>query len=449
MSITKKRITLNIVLITLFVGGALFLSGSDGEVGADTKDVYKNIEIFTEVLRQIEKSYVEPQEPQELIYGAIKGMVHNLDPHSSFMTKEEYRELMLETKGSFTGIGVEITVKDNFLTVVSPIEGTPADKVGMKAGDKIIKIENKRTKDMSLMEAVKKIRGPKGTKVNLTIMREGEAKPLEFSITRGVIPLISVRQYFLTPEIGYVRISNFQSKTVKDLSAALEEMEKGREIKGLVLDLRNNPGGLLSQAIEVSDLFLNSGLIVSTKGRISSQNITATAHTDKKPRTYPIIVLINSGSASAAEIVAGALQDNKRALVLGTRSFGKGSVQTILPLSDGSGLRLTTARYYTPSGKSIQSSGIVPDIELDFIPSNEKEKKDVGKFVREEDLEGHMENEDGEGIAPVEKNNEKNDEMEKDRRVKMLLERDNQVRHAVELLKTWTIFSQIKTAPGE
>lgn len=445
MSITKKRITLNIVLITLFVGGALFLSGSDGEVGADTKDVYKNIEIFTEVLRQIEKSYVEPREPQELIYGAIKGMVHNLDPHSSFMTKEEYRELMLETKGSFTGIGVEITVKDNFLTVVSPIEGTPADKVGMKAGDKIIKIENKRTKDMSLMEAVKKIRGPKGTKVNLTIMREGEAKPLEFSITRGVIPLISVRQYFLTSEIGYVRISNFQSKTVKDLSAALEEMEKGREIKGLVLDLRNNPGGLLSQAIEVSDLFLNSGLIVSTKGRISSQNITATAHTDKKPRTYPIIVLINSGSASAAEIVAGALQDNKRALVLGTRSFGKGSVQTILPLSDGSGLRLTTARYYTPSGKSIQSSGIVPDIELDFTPPNEKEKKDVGKFVREEDLEGHMENEAGEAIAPV----EKNDEMEKDRRVKMLLERDNQVRHAVELLKTWTIFSQIKTAPGE
>jgi carboxyl-terminal processing protease len=445
MSITKKRITLNIVLIFLFVGGALFLSGSDGEVGADTKDVYKNIEIFTEVLRQIEKSYVEPPDAQELIYGAIKGMVHNLDPHSSFMTKEEYRELMLETEGSFTGIGVEITVKDNFLTVVSPIEGTPADKVGMKAGDKIIKIEDTRTKDMSLMEAVKKIRGPKGTKVNLTIMREGEAKPLEFSITRGVIPLISVRQYFLTPDIGYVRISNFQSKTVEDLSEALGEMEKGREIKGLVLDLRNNPGGLLSQAIEVSDLFLNSGLIVSTKGRISSQNITATAHTDKKARTYPIIVLINSGSASAAEIVAGALQDNKRALVLGTRSFGKGSVQTILPLSDGSGLRLTTARYYTPSGKSIQSSGIVPDIELDFTPPNEKEKKDVGKFVREEDLEGHMANEDVEGIAPVEKNNE----MEKDRRVKMLLERDNQVRHAVELLKTWTIFSQIKTAPLE
>ena len=445
MSITKKRITLNIVLISLFVGGALFLNGSDGEVGAGTKDVYKNIEIFTEVLRQIEKSYVEPQDPQELIYGAIKGMVHNLDPHSSFMTKEEYRELMLETKGSFTGIGVEITVKDNVLTVVSPIEGTPAYKVGMKAGDKIIKIENTRTKDMSLMEAVKKIRGPKGTKVNLTIMREGEAKPLEFSITRGVIPLISVRQYFLTPEIGYVRISNFQSKTVKDLSEALEEMEKGREIKGLVLDLRNNPGGLLSQAIEVSDLFLNSGFIVSTKGRISSQNITATAHTDKKSRTYPIIVLVNSGSASAAEIVAGALQDNKRALVLGTRTFGKGSVQTILPLSDGSGLRLTTARYYTPSGKSIQSSGIVPDIELDFAPPNEKEKKDVGKFVREEDLEGHMANEDVEKIAPV----EENDEMEKDRRVKMLLERDNQVRHAVELLKTWTIFSQIKTAPGE
>jgi carboxyl-terminal processing protease len=445
MSITKKRITLNMVLICLFVGGALFLNGSDGEVGADTQDVYKNIEVFTEVLRQIEKSYVEPPDPQELIYGAIKGMVHNLDPHSSFMTKEEYRELMQETKGSFTGIGVEITVKDNVLTVVSPIEGTPAYKVGMKAGDKIIKIEDVRTKDMTLMEAVKKIRGPKGTKVNLTIMREGEAKPLEFSITRGVIPLISVRHYFLTPEIGYVRISNFQSKTVKDLSTALEEMEKEREIKGLILDLRNNPGGLLSQAIDVSDLFLNSGLIVSTKGRISSQDITATAHTDKKSRVYPIIVLVNSGSASAAEIVAGALQDNKRALVLGTRSFGKGSVQTILPLSDGSGLRLTTARYYTPSGKSIQLSGIVPDIELDFTPPDDQEKKDVAKFVREEDLEGHMENEDIKDMPPV----EKDDEMEKEHRVKMLLERDNQVRHAVELLKTWSIFSQIKTAPVE
>ena len=393
MSVSKKRYALVAVLISLCLGGALFLNGSGRAVNADTEKVYKNIEIFTEVLRQIEKSYVEPQDSHELIYGAIKGMVQNLDPHSSFMTKEEHQELMLETKGSFTGIGVEITVKDDILTVVSPIEGTPAYNAGMKAGDQIIRIEDAKTKDMSLLEAVKKIRGPKGTKVNLTIMRPGEDKPLEFSITRGVIPLISVRHHFLTPEICYLRISNFQSKTSHDLSSALEDLEGTHDIKGLVLDLRNNPGGLLSQAIEVSDLFLDSGLIVSTKGRVSSQDITASAHKNRVSRKYPIIVLINGGTASAAEIVAGALQDNKRGLVLGTRSFGKGSVQTILPLSDGSGLRLTTARYYTPSGKSIQLKGITPDIELTFIPPVDKKDTPDRKFFREEDLEGHMLNE--------------------------------------------------------
>jgi carboxyl-terminal processing protease len=441
MSVSKQKYFVVIILISLCLGGALFLNVNTGEVNADTEEVYRNIEIFTEVLRQIEKSYVEPQDAHELIYGAIKGMVQNLDPHSSFMTKEEHQELMLETKGSFSGIGVEITVKDDILTVVSPIEGTPAYKAGMKAGDKIIRIEDTKTKDMSLLEAVKRIRGPKGTKVNLTIMRPGEDKPLEFSITRGVIPLISVRQYFLTPDICYLRISNFQSKTSEDLSSALQELEREHDIKGLVLDLRNNPGGLLSQAIEVSDLFLDSGLIVSTKGRVSSQDITASAHKNKISRTYPIIVLVNGGTASAAEIVAGALQDNKRALVLGTRSFGKGSVQTILPLSDGSGLRLTTARYYTPSGKSIQLKGITPDIELSFVPSEEGEKKADRKFLREEDLEGHMPNEGKDSEPGV----EMEEETEQDRQVRILLEKDNQVRYAVELLKTWRIFSQIKS----
>jgi len=440
MSVSKKRYALVAVLISLCLGGALFLNGSGRAVNADTEKVYKNIEIFTEVLRQIEKSYVEPQDSHELIYGAIKGMVQNLDPHSSFMTKEEHQELMLETKGSFTGIGVEITVKDDILTVVSPIEGTPAYNAGMKAGDQIIRIEDAKTKDMSLLEAVKKIRGPKGTKVNLTIMRPGEDKPLEFSITRGVIPLISVRHHFLTPEICYLRISNFQSKTSHDLSSALEDLEGTHDIKGLVLDLRNNPGGLLSQAIEVSDLFLDSGLIVSTKGRVSSQDITASAHKNRVSRKYPIIVLINGGTASAAEIVAGALQDNKRGLVLGTRSFGKGSVQTILPLSDGSGLRLTTARYYTPSGKSIQLKGITPDIELTFIPPVDKKDTPDRKFLREEDLEGHMLNEAKDSEPGV----ETYEETEQDRQVRVLLENDNQVRHAVELLKSWRIFSRIE-----
>ena len=442
MLILKRKLVANIVLIALFVGGLLFFNGNDAKVEADTEEVYKNIEIFTEVLRQVENSYVEPQDSQKLIYGAIKGMIQSLDPHSSFMTKEEYKELMTETKGSFSGIGIEITIKDKILTVVSPIEGTPADKAGMKAGDKIIKVEGESTQDMGIMEAVKKIRGPEGSKVNLTIVREGMDKPLELSITRGVIPLKSVRHYVLSPGIGYVRISNFQSNTSKDLSAALEILDKDGMLKGLIIDLRNNPGGLLSQAIEVSEQFLNSGVIVSTKGRESSHNITAKAHKNKKDSEYPIIVLVNGGSASAAEIVAGALQDNKKAIILGSRTFGKGSVQSILRLSDGSGLRLTTARYYTPSGKSIQSSGITPDIEMPFVATEEKAKKKSPHFIREEDLKGHILLEEDN----AKKTDEKKPKDEKNQKVKKLLERDNQVRQALQLLKSWTIFSKIK--PG-
>jgi len=445
MSVSTKRFLLNIVWVLLFMGGALFLNGNDGDVKADTKEVYKNIEIFADVLRQIEKHYVEPQDPQELIYGAIKGMVRSLDPHSAFMTKGEHQELMMETKGSFMGIGIEITIKDNILTVVSPIEDTPAYKAGIRAGDKIVAIEDKPTKDMTLMEAVKKIRGPKGTKIKLAIKREGSDKPIEFSITRDVIPLRSVRHHLLTPEIGYVRISNFQSRTAKDLSSALETLEKERQLKGLILDLRNNPGGLLSQAISVSDMFLDSGVIVSTKGRSTSQNIEATAHKNNKERNYPVIVLVNGGSASAAEIVAGALKDNKRALVLGTRTFGKGSVQTVLPLSDGSGLRLTTARYYTPSGKSIQLSGIAPDIELEFVPPSEEKDKQARHFMREEDLEGHIPKEEGKSADGTEKGRA----AEKDQQIKALLQKDNQVRHAMQLLQSWTIFSEIKPGPVE
>ena len=442
MLILKRKLVANIVLIALFVGGLLFFNGNDAKVEADTEEVYKNIEIFTEVLRQVENSYVEPQDSQKLIYGAIKGMIQSLDPHSSFMTKEEYKELMTETKGSFSGIGIEITIKDKILTVVSPIEGTPAYKAGMKAGDKIIKVEGESTQDMGIMEAVKKIRGPEGSKVNLTVVREGMAKPLEFSITRGVIPLKSVRHYVLSPGIGYIRISNFQSNTSNDLSSALEILDKDGMLKGLIIDLRNNPGGLLSQAIEVSEQFLDSGVIVSTKGRESSHNITATAHKNKKDSEYPIIVLVNGGSASAAEIVAGALQDNKKAIILGSRTFGKGSVQSILPLSDGSGLRLTTARYYTPSGKSIQSSGITPDIEMPFVVTEEKAKKKSPRFIREEDLKGHILLEEGN----AKKTDEKKPKEEKNQKVKRLLERDNQVRQALQLLKSWTIFSKIK--PG-
>ena len=440
MLILKRKLVVNIALIALFVGGLLFFNGNGAKVEADTEEVYKNIEILTEVLRQVEKSYVEPQDSQKLIYGAIKGLVQSLDPHSSFMTKEEYKELMTETKGSFSGIGVEITIKDKILTVVSPIEGTPGYKAGIKSGDKIIKVEGESTQDMGLIEAVKRIRGPEGSKVNLTIVREGMDKPLELSITRGVIPLKSVRHYSLSPGIGYIRISNFQSNTANDLSSALEILEKDGMLRGLIIDMRNNPGGLLSQAIEVSEQFLDSGVIVSTKGREKSHNIKASAHKNKNKREYPIIVLVNGGSASAAEIVAGALQDNKKAIILGTRTFGKGSVQSILPLSDGSGLRLTTARYYTPSGKSIQSSGITPDIEIPFVVSEKKAKKKSPHFIREEDLKGHIPLEEGN----TKKTDEKEPKEENNEKVKRLLEKDNQVRQALQLLKSWTIFSKIK-----
>ncbi|MBN2126555.1 MAG: S41 family peptidase [Deltaproteobacteria bacterium] len=437
----KTRFVLNIMLISLVVGGVLFLKGNNAHVEADTSDVYKNVEIFAEVLRQIEDNYVEPQDPKKLIYSAIKGMVQDLDPHSSFMTKEEHQELLIETKGSFSGVGIEISFRDKVLTVVAPIEGTPAYEAGIKAGDEIIKIDDQATADMTLVEAVKRIRGKKGTEVKLTVLREGAEKPLEFAIVRDVIPLKSVRAYELAPKIGYIRISNFQSKTEKDLAEVLERFEKDVGLKGLILDLRNNPGGLLSQAVAVSDLFLDSGLIVITKGRNPSQDMQVSASKDGERRDYPMIVLVNGGSASASEIVAGALQDNKRALILGTKTFGKGSVQTILPLSDGSGLRLTTARYYTPSGRSIQLSGIDPDVEVKFIPPDEKTEKDRAHFVREKDLKGHIPEEtDLEGG-----NKEHSLDKESEKRARLLLERDNQIRHALELLQSWSIFSQIKT----
>ena len=442
MKFTGKKLIF-IVCVSVLITGTLLSLGNRYHVRAVTSDVYESLEVFSEVLRQIEKNYVEPQDTQELIYGAIKGMVQSLDPHSSFMTKEEHQELLIETKGSFSGVGIEITVRDNILTVVSPIEGTPAFEAGVEAGDKIIGIDDKPTSDMSLRDAVKSIRGRKGTEVKLTVKREGTEKPLEFTITRDEIPLMSVKDYWLTPEIAYIRISNFQRKTSRDLSRALEKLEKGGDLKGLVLDLRNNPGGLLSQAIDVADLFLDSGVIVSTKGRNSSQNMEATARQNKKTRNYPMIVLVNGGSASAAEIVAGALQDNKKALILGTKTFGKGSVQTILPLSDGSGLRLTTAKYYTPGGKSIQLSGINPDIHLRFIPPDENEKPKKPRFIREEDLKGHMPQETTEEKKAKKREKDK----ERDERVKMLLEKDNQVNHALQLLQTWNIFSQIESRP--
>ncbi|OGP29740.1 MAG: peptidase S41 [Deltaproteobacteria bacterium GWC2_42_11] len=423
-----------ILLLTAVAAAVIiFTGGISYKVSAVPVKAYENIRIFTDALATVQENYTEEVNPKTLIYGAIKGMLQSLDPHSSFMPPEDYKEMQVETKGSFGGIGIEIGVKDNILTVISPIEDTPAFRAGLKAGDRIVKINDTHTKDMSLTNAVKLMRGPKGTKVTIYIMREGFKEPKPFEIIRDVIEVKSVKFKPLEDGIGYIRITQFQERTGSDLEDAFNKLgSRNENFKGLILDLRNNPGGLLTQAVEVSDKFLKSGMVVYTKGRIAGQDMKFEAKAEGTQPDYPIIVIVNSGSASASEIVAGALQDHKRAVVLGVQTFGKGSVQTIIPLSDGSALRLTTSKYYTPSGRSIQAKGIEPDIVVE-------DPKDGGArgILREKDLERHLE---AEGAAP-----------EKDKKIKVEEKtekekgdaEDIQLKRAVEYLKSWYIFKDI------
>jgi carboxyl-terminal processing protease len=436
MTRTRRSYFRYIPSVFAWVAFLLLISPCFKGVLAGTEETYKNIEVLSEALHKIERNYVEDTDPKTLIYGAIKGMVGTMDPHSFFMSPDEYKELLMETSGSFTGVGVEITIRENVLTVVSPIEGTPAFRAGIKAGDQIIKIDDKMTKDFTIMDAVKFIRGPKGTKVTLTIRRKDGEKPLDFTITRDVIPIKSVRSLSLPFDIGYVRIRNFQGNTSQELSQALRDIGQNKAIKGFILDLRNNPGGLFSQALNVADAFLDSGVIVSIKGRDEKEE-KMYADSEVSLRGYPMIVMINEGSASASEIVAGALQDNKRALTLGTTTFGKGSVQTLFSLSDGSGLRLTTALYYTPSGRSIQASGIKPDIEVAYIPPVEEPKVLEPLVIREEDLEGHIEQESGEPIEE-EQGESLSDEGS---RIQQLLKDDNQLNRAIQIIQSWDLFT--------
>ncbi|WP_237560711.1 S41 family peptidase [Geobacter anodireducens] len=363
--IKGKRVAL--LLASLCVVAVLGVVAVQKQCAAEGGNDYESIELFTDVLAIVKKSYVEEVDTKKLIYGAINGMLASLDPHSSFMPPDMYKEMKIDTKGSFGGLGIEITIKDGLLTVISPIEDTPAFRAGIKAGDQILKIEDRFTKDMTIMDAVKRMRGPKGTKVTLTIMREGFDKPKEFTLVRDTIQVKSVRFRSMDQGYGYIRIAQFQEKTDDDLVKALKALkeENGGELRGLVLDLRNDPGGLLDQAVKVADHFIEDGLIVYTEGRERESRMQFSARKLGTEPNYPMVVLINSGSASASEIVAGALQDHKRAVVMGTQSFGKGSVQTIIPLSDESGLRLTTARYFTPGGRSIQAKGITPDIVVE------------------------------------------------------------------------------------
>src|SRR5262245_60399254 len=327
--------------------------------------VYENLKVFTEALSYVESNYVEEVEPDKIIQGAIRGMLKTLDPHSSYMPPDVYREMQVETEGRFGGLGIEITMRDDVLTVVSPIEGTPAFRAGIQPGDQIIKVDGESTKEMSLVDAVKKLRGPEGSSVTIGIYRQGFTEPKDFTLSRAVIQIKSVRWTKLQDNIGYVKLRSFHKTTEEELEEALRDLGE-QQIKALVLDLRNNPGGLLEQAIAVANVFLDGGqLIVYTKGRLPNQNMKGFAKSEGFHVTYPVAVIINGGSASASEIVAGALQDLNRATVVGTQSFGKGSVQTIIPLSDGSGLRLTTAKYYTPKGGEIHGKGITPDIVVE------------------------------------------------------------------------------------
>lgn len=422
-------------------------TGFTRESSADSEAIYKGLKTFADVIEIIEKNYVDPVDTEKLVQDAIQGMVSSLDPHSVLLPPEEFEDLQIDTQGKFTGIGISISIRDGFVTVVSPIEGTPAYRAGIKAGDRILKVDGKPVKD--LREAVKMMRGPKGTQVEVTIARKGESEPIVFDLTRDVIPIHSVRATMLKPGYGYVWVTHFRDQTVQDLKESLKKLEKENgPLKGLVLDLRDNPGGLLPQAIKMADLFLSKGDILSIKGRLKRHTRSFSAHDDKDDVKCPMVVLINGGSASASEIVAGALQDDKRAVIMGTTSFGKGSVQTVETLRDGYGLKLTIARYYTPSGRSIQAKGIVPDITVyHTILDPQGLAKDEKGLLKEKDLENHLDAEPGK-TADDAKNKQKS------RKQKLQpghgpldpvrLETDNQVVRALDILKGYDILTSTR-----
>lgn len=428
--------------IILFAVFSLMMVSSTGAWSAQTEEqTYKSLKLFTDVLDELEKNYVDDVDARELIQNAIKGMVGNLDPHSSFMPPEAFGELQDDTKGQFSGIGIVITMKDGILTVVSPIEGTPAYKAGIQAGDVILRIDGKSTKDMALWEAVKLMRGPRYKTVTITVVRTDEPNAMEFPLKRDLIPMTSVRSILLKPQYGYLRVTNFRMSTLDEIKEHLGRMEEeSKGLNGLIMDLRDNPGGLLGQAVKISDLFLEKGDIVSIKGRVERTKQVYTAEATEDDKTYPIVILINGGSASASEIVAGALQDHSRALILGTNSFGKGSVQTVRPLPEGFGIKYTIARYYTPSGRSIQGKGIVPDIEVEHEIIEKKEKKAslFDQLIKEKDLKNSLK---PEGKEPEQENSKSRTNprlLDADK-----LQQDSQVKRALDILISYGVFSKL------
>jgi carboxyl-terminal processing protease len=416
-----------------FLGTMILLAGLCGTASssqARDTDHYQALKQFSQVLDLIEKNYVQEVNRTDLIHGAIEGMLNSIDPHSTYIDLEKFKMMQEEFQGEFGGIGIQIGVRDKRLTVIAPIEDTPADKAGLRAGDIILEIDGVSALDISLEDAVSKIRGPKGKAVELIILHKDSQAPEKVTIVRGTIPLVSVKIKELEPGYLQLRLTDFKANTTEDMHRKLQEYSAKQEIKGIVLDLRNNPGGLLNQAISVTDTFLRDGLIVYTQGRDPKSRKDEMASRQATDVTCPVVVLINSGSASASEIVAGALQDRKRAILIGERTFGKGSVQTIMPLSDGSAVKLTIALYYTPNGRSIQAEGIDPDVELPFVAA-EEETADRQEF-REANLSKHLDNPNGDAELGTE-------ELE----ARDALAKDNQLRIGLSMVKSLPRFMQL------
>jgi carboxyl-terminal processing protease len=401
------------------------------------EDTYRQLETFANVLSILQENYVEEIKAKEAIEGAIQGLLLSLDPHSSYMKAESYQEFRSETQGSFTGIGIEITLRDNVITVISPIADTPAAKAGIKAHDKIMRINGESTKNFTPLDAVKSLRGPKGSTVTISIFRDGFKELQDFELIRDTIPLKSVKSFVLKPGFGYIRVANFQSNTTREFKDHLAQLQDNGPLNGLVLDLRNNPGGLLNQAVRLTDIFLDEGLIVYTRGRNKEQDLTYEAHKNNSSLEFPLVLLVNEGSASASEIVAGAIQDHQRGVIVGSKTFGKGSVQTIIPLPDGAGLRMTTARYYTPKGRSIQATGIIPDVEVaysEYVPEENNDSPSTTIF-REEDLNNHITNTETSDNAAA---------GELDEEIQNMLMVDNQLKSAFNILKSLVLYVSYK-----
>ena len=429
MSLKTTRFVLVAGMVAVLGAAVVAWNPSEGYQQATAATDYKQLDKFSQVMDAVRRSYVEEVTDEKLIEGALTGMLSGLDPHSTYLNREMFKQMQVETRGEFGGLGIEIVAAEGGLRVIAPIEDSPAYRAGVLAGDLIIKIGSQLAKDIPLIEAVKLMRGKPGSSVNLTIFREAAMQPIDIKIVRAVIQVRSVKSDLLAPGYAYLRIAQFQEKTTEQLKEQLTALRKrsGGGFRGVVLDLRNNPGGLLDQAVEVTDLFLEKGGIVSTKSRVG-KSMTFEAEKGDLLNGTPLVVLINNGSASASEIVSGALQDNRRAILMGTKSFGKGSVQRIVPLNDGTAFKLTTSLYYTPSGRSIQATGIKPDIEVEQV-AIKLEEKSKRISISERDLKGHLENGNGK------KGDKKPSKDLTNGKMQERLSKDVQLQRAFDLLK--------------